>query len=209
LVVHVEEAETTIAPTEIGRSLRERLGMLPREEPPPHPHALDLVVEAGDGGWRLRYPRVARGVRWMLLAFALLPAGLFALTSWVVSEYGESRLLWMAWVLAAALLSMAVYIVIVLREEMVARLGEAKLEIAEGLLRFHRPDRRVEQMPLDAIESVELGRQGSAPSIAIVSPERILHLVGLGAEEEREWVRDLLEAAILEAGRVGAAETVQ
>jgi hypothetical protein len=200
LVVRVEGVETSFSVDEIGLPLRARQ-RAPRD-PSPRPKALDLVLEAEQGRWTLRYPRLTRGVRWTLLSFVLLPAALFGVICWLLYEFTDSRLLWLAWALAGAFLSMITFVVIALRDEMIARLGEARVEIAEGQLRFHRPDRRVEALPLDTIETIELGRQGSAPTIAITSPDRLLHVPGLCTEEEREWVREVIEGAVVGAGVV-------
>jgi len=173
---------------------------------PPRPQALDLMIETGGGSWVLRYPRVTRGVRWMLLAFALLPAGLFAFACWLVWDFTASQVLWWAWRVSGAFLCLIAFMVIVLKDEMVARLGEAKVGIEDGRLRFHHPGGKIEQADLATIESVEFGRGETTPTLAIVSPDRVIHIAGLCTEEERAWVRDTVETAILTADGVGAAK---
>jgi len=202
IAARVEGVETVIPAEAIGLSLRARLGGLPAPELPPRPKGLDLVTESAEGRWTLRYPRVERRVRWLLLGLALLPAVLFALTCWMLDVHSLLRLAWLAWILAGGLLAMVVYVLIALKEEVVARLGEARLELTNGELRFHRPDGRVEEVRLDSIENVELGRRGATPTIAVISPDRIIHVAGLATEEERSWVRATVEAAILKAERV-------
>ena len=206
IVTRVEGVETAIPAEEIGLSLRERKAALPRPDLPPRPQTLDLMIETGDGSWVLRYPRVERGMRWMLLAFALLPAGLFAFACWLVWDFTTSQVLWWVWRIAGALLCLTAFLVIVVKDEMVARLGAAKVEIAAGRLRFHRPGGRIEQVDLASIESVEFGRDETTPTLAIVSPDRVIHIAGLCTEEERAWVRDTVEAAILSADPVGAVK---
>ena len=61
-------------------------------------------------------------------------------------------------------------------------------------------------MDLASIESVEFGRDETTPTLAIVSPDRVIHIAGLCTEEERAWVRDTVEAAILSADPVGAVK---
>jgi hypothetical protein len=198
LVIRLEGVETVIPPEEIGRPLRAR-GLLTHDLPP-RPKTLDLVVETEEGRWTLRYPHLPRGVRWLLLLGALLPAGVFALLCWLVGEFTESRSLWLTWVLGGAFLSMTVFLVIALKEEMLARLGEARVEIADGLLRYHDPNRRVTELPIDTLETIELGRRDGSPTLLLTSPDQLLHLPGLCTEEEREWVKGVIEKAVLEAG---------
>jgi hypothetical protein len=76
-----------------------------------------------------------------------------------------------------------------------------------GELRFHSPEGEVETVRLADIETIEPGRVGETPTIVVVTPERVLHMAGLGQSEEREWVMGAVRSAIARfPGRVGGAD---
>jgi hypothetical protein len=103
---------------------------------------------------------------------------------------------WVLWCTSAVFLAMTIYAAISLREEIVAWLGGSRVDVAEGQLRYRRADGRVESVLTDSIESVELSRQGEFPTIAVVAPERIIHVRLHCAPKEREWVRAAIERAV-------------
>jgi len=76
-----------------------------------------------------------------------------------------------------------------------------------GEFRFHSAEDKVETLRLADIETVEPGRVGETATIAVVTPERVLHMAGLGQPEEREWVMEAIRSAIARfTGRVGGAD---
>jgi len=89
-----------------------------------------------------------------------------------------------------------IYLAVMLRGEIVGMLAGARVEIGEEELRFHTPEGKLESVPLDEIESIELGRSGHTPTIAVVAPTRVIHLHGLCAPEHREWVRAAIAEVI-------------
>ena len=95
--------------------------------------------------------------------------------------------MWVGWVMATSLLALVVYGALLLKGEIVGRLTGTSLEIGEGELRFRAPEGTEDGVPLSEIQSVELGRLGETPTIAVVTPARVLHLHSLGAPEHRGW----------------------
>ncbi len=102
---------------------------------------------------------------------------------------------------AAAVLSVTIYLAILLRNELIAVLRGAHLEIAAGELRFHTPEGKEKPLALLQIQSIELARQGEAATIAIIAAHRIVHLRGFCPAEHRKWVVETIERAIAEADR--------
>jgi len=195
LVVRGEGAETRTIPEEIPRSLRERAARRPPAAPLPRPRGCDLQVEESPEQWVMRYPSAGRS--WIaLLILGLAPAALAGGFTYGLLDKPWIILFWAGWIVAMAFLGLTVYLATLLRGEITGRLAGARVEIGEGEFRFHTPERTVERIPLDRIESVELGRLGEAPTIAVVSPERVIHLRDLGAPEHRLWVRQQVEDAI-------------
>jgi len=208
LLVLAERTETPIPAEEIGLPLSARRG-LPAAPPPPRPDDLDLLEETLEDRWTLSYPRTSRALRWVLLLLVLLPTAVFALLSSALRQYLHWPLAWVCWGLAAALLCATIYLLIVVREEMVARLSSARLEIAEGEVRFYRPDGKLERLPVASVETVELGRADGSPSVAVVTPQHVLHVRDLFTLDERPWVRATLTAAIVSAQQRQLAPATQ
>ena len=200
IVVRAEGYEERTLAEEIGLSLRARALRRPRAEARPKPATCDLHVESGDGLWAMAYPPPKGHDSLVLLAIALFPAGLLLLATWMAMRFTGSLLIWLGWILAASLLSLTVYLALVLRGEIVARLARVRVEIGGGELRFHNPAGGVESLPLAGISSVELSRLGETLTLSVVSPERVVHLRDLCPPEHREWVRSTIEHAILQAG---------
>ncbi len=95
------------------------------------------------------------------------------------------------------LLGMTIYAALSLREEILAWLGGSHVEVRKGKLSYYRGEGRVESVPLEAIESIELGRKGGVPTIAVVVPQRIIHLHLYCAPKHRAWVREAIAGAIV------------
>jgi hypothetical protein len=205
IVVRSGRTEMEIAPSNIGRSLVARAGKLERPVLAEKPKAVDLTVTQGEGLWRLGYPETGRSLRLMLLALALMPAALCVFITWLVTRFPRSLLLWTCWMLVAAFLTMVAYLVIVLREEMVARLAGARIEIAGGEMCVRAADGAVHRMALTDVEGVELGERGHANVLVVVCFDRVLRIGGFGSSEELRWAQAVLSEAIADAGLPAAA----
>ena len=199
LVVRAGRVETVIAAEQIGWPLGARTET--KAPVPPRPEHSDLVEERSEASWALHYPTTQSGLRWTLLAVALLPAALFGAATWLVGLHGRWFLSWASWILAASLLCTTVYVLLLAKEELVARLANAKVELAEGRFRCYRPDGKVEEVAVEAIESVEFGRVRGLPTVAVVTPTRVLHIRGLFAAHERPWARQAIAEAVVAAQR--------
>ncbi len=195
VTVRAEGVETRTEPEQIPHSLRERAEGRSLAAVLPRPRGCDLEIEESAGRWVMRYPATGRG--WLgLLALALFAVVLMValtcavlLRPWVIA-------FWIGWLVAAAYLSLNIYLAVMLRGEIVARLAGVRVEIGEGELGFRTPERKVERVQLSRIETVELSRVGETPTIAIVSPEQVLHLRDICAPEHRPWVRQMIEQAV-------------
>jgi hypothetical protein len=55
-------------------------------------------------------------------------------------------------------------------------------------------------VPLERIESVELGRAGEVATIVVVSPERVIQIRDLCDPDHRRWARQMIERAIVQSG---------
>jgi hypothetical protein len=205
IVVRSGRTEVEIAHESIGRSLAARARKAERPVLAEKPQAVDLMVTQGEGLWRLSYPEAGRGVRLMLLALVLMPAALCVFITWLVTRFPRSLLLWVCWMLVAAFLTMVAYLVIVLREEMVARLAGARIEIGGGEMCVRAADGAVHRMNLTDIESVELGERGPANVLVVVCFDRVLRIGGFGSSDELRWAQTVLSEAIADAGLPAAA----
>ncbi|UCC67439.1 MAG: hypothetical protein JSV79_09925 [Armatimonadota bacterium] len=199
LVVRADGSETWTMADEIGLALRERAARRPPSPAPERPGGCALEVEESDGTWTIRLPAPGRRPSIGLLAFAVAPVVLVALATLGVLRFPGSFIVWAGWIAAIALVSLVTYVAIMLRVELIAYLARVRLEIGEGVLRYHTSEKKVEAVALEQIETIELARQGEVLSLAVVSPERVLHIRGLGAAEHREWVRKAIEYAIANA----------
>ncbi len=198
VVVVVEKSELATSAEEIGRPLWERAEARTHALPE-RPGDTDLLLEEGDTGWTLRYPAASRGLRWALLALVLLPACLFVGGTWAMKAFAASRAAWLTWALLAALLCSVIYLLVIVQREFVARLAGARVELANGQVRFHSPEDKIAQVPLAAVESVEPSRWRGLPSIAVVTASEVLHIRDLFSAEERAWVRAVLVQAVITA----------
>lgn len=205
IVVRSGGTEVEIAPSGIGHSLASRAGETERAVLAEKPKAVDLMVTQGEGLWRLGYPVAGRDLRMMLLLLVLLPAALCVFITWLVTLFPRSLLLWVCWMLVAAFLTMVAYLVIVLREEMVARLAGARIEIGGGEMLVRAADGAMHRMSLTDIESVELGERGHANVLAIVGFDRVLRIGGFGSSDELRWAQTVLSEAIADAGLAALA----
>jgi hypothetical protein len=199
IVVRASGNEYWAAADEIGLSLRERAAQRPRSEPSPRPSDLYLAVDEMDGRWAVGYVRREPGVAKALLLIAALVAGATILGTVILAFFPHSLAAWFLWITAAVLLGMTVYAAMSLREEILASLAGSQVEIGEGELSFHRADGKTESVSLDAIESVELAHKGHLPTIAVVAPERVIHVKLYCAPKHREWVREAIASAIAAA----------
>lgn len=200
IVVRASGSEYWTAADEIDLSLRERAAQRPRSQPSPRPSDLYLAVDEVDGRWAVGYVRREPGVAKALLLIAAMVAAATILGTVILSLFPHSLAAWFLWATAVVLLGMTVYAAMALREEILASLGRSHVEIGEGELSFHRPDGRTESVSLDAVQSVELARKDHLPTIAVVAPERVIHVKLYCAPKHREWVREAI------ANGVAAAE---
>lgn len=203
--VHSEGRDYWTAADEIGLSLREKAAVRPKSDPPEAPPGLHVAIEQSEGRWALGYPkREAVAVRALLSIVGIVIAAA-AIGTEFVAYFPYNLASWLVWSFAAVLLGLTAYGAIALREEMLAWLAGSHVEIGDGELSFHRADRKVESVPLEAIESLEIARQGEVHTIAVVAPERVLHLRLYCPPKHLEWVREAIERAIV--GRTGAPQS--
>jgi hypothetical protein len=198
LLVRGDRAETWTMVDEIAVSLRERAARRPPAAPPAKPRGSVLEVAESDDRWVARLPAPGRRAGLELIVFAAVPVLLLVLATVGISRFPGSFLIWAGWIVAASLLGFITYLAIIVRGEVVAYLAGVRVEVGEGALRYHTPEGKVESVELECIESIELARWGEAPTIAVVSPERVLHIRGLGPAEHREWLRRIMEQAVIE-----------
>jgi hypothetical protein len=209
LVIRVEDGEVAVPAEEIDTPLVVRARHWPPHDLLPRPKEMDLEVVEEDATWTLRYPETSRGTRWVLLGFCFVPALLFGLITWLLGWSGDALVLWLAWVLAASLLGVMLYLLLTMREEMLARLSGARVEIGAGRLRYVRGEEPPVEVALDRLLGIEFGRKGDWPTVALVTEQGVLHLVGLCSEDERPWLRETIEEAVLAASRMAEPEEVR
>jgi hypothetical protein len=197
LLVRGDRAEMWTMVDEIPLSLRERAAQRPPAAPPAKPRGSVLEVAESDDRWVVRLPAPGRRAGLELLVFAAVPVLLLVLATVGVWRFPGSFLIWAGWVVAASLLGFIAYLAIILRGEVVAYLAGVRVEVGEEALRYHTPEGKVESVELERVESIELARWGEAPTVAVVSPERVLHIRGLGPAEHREWLRRVIEQAVI------------
>ena len=192
-------------PDEMHLSLRERAAGRPAPpagEPPgrqagPPPRGCGLEVGDSAQRWELRFRASGRRPGIALLGMAAVPVIFAGLATLAVLRFPWQIGAWVGWIAGTSLLSLVVYIALVLRGEMVAMLAGARVEIAGGVLRSHTPEGSVEELEVGRIQTVELSRRGETPTVAIVSPEQVVHLRGLCAAEHTPWLRQTVEQAIV------------
>ena len=134
-----------------------------------------------------------------LLLIVAMVAAATILGTVILASFPHSLAAWFLWTMAVVLLGMTVYAAMALREEILASLAGSHVEIGEGELSFHRADGKTESVSLDAIESVELARKGHLPTIAVVAPERVIHVKLYCGPKHREWVREAIAGAVAAA----------
>jgi len=198
IVVRGDGAESRTMPDEVFQTLRDRAPRRIIMEDTTRPRGCDLVVDESDGRWLMRYPPGGRA--WVyLLIMAAFPVLLSCLLTYVILWRPLIMAFWAGWVIAAGFLGLSLYLALMLKGEVIARLAGARVEIGGGELRFYPPDGTVERVDLEQVESVEIGRLAETPTVAIVAPERVIHLRDLFPREQRQWVRQEVERAILRA----------
>ncbi len=195
-VVRADATDYWTPADEIGLSLRQRAATRPQAAVFSLPRDLHLAVEESASGWAIGYPLREAGAVRTLLVMAGVAGGAGILATVVVARFPVNIGAWVLWCTSAVFLAMTIYAAISLREEILAWLGGSRVDVAEGQLRFRWADGRVESVPTDSIESVELSRQGEFPTIAVVAPERVIHVRLHCAPKEREWVRAAIERAV-------------
>ncbi len=185
------------ASDEIPLNLRERAAARPKREQPPRPDDLSLIEQQAEGKWSLGYPRQQSGASRPLLLLASIVVAFTAATTVALVLFPDIMVTKVIWIGAAVLLGMITYGGMALREEILAALGSARVEIADGELIFHDADGRVASVPLDQIESVEIGHKGDIPTIAVVSPERVIHLRLFPQPKHLQWIRGAVEQTVI------------
>ncbi|MFB3881469.1 MAG: hypothetical protein ACE149_09395 [Armatimonadota bacterium] len=195
VLVRSEGREYWTPADEIALNLRERAAGRPKQEPPVKPSDCFLVEQEGER-WTLGHARQSGGASRALLLLAGIVAGFVAATTVLLALVPQNMVARVVWIGGAILLGMVVYGAMALREEVLAALTGAHVEVGDGELSFHDADGRVESLPLAEVESVEIGRKGETPTIAVVSPERVLHLRLYPQPKHLEWVRGAVEGAV-------------
>jgi len=194
-----DRAETWTMVDEIPLSLRARAARRAPAATPSKPRGSVLEVAESDDRWAVRLPAPGRRAGLELLVFAAVPVLLLVLATVGIWRFPGHFLIWAGWIVAASLLGFIAYLAIILRGEVVAYLAGVQVEVREGALRYHTPEGKVESVELERIESIELARWVEAPTIAGASPERVLHIRGRGPAEHREWLRRIMEQAIIKS----------
>jgi len=198
IVVRADSGESRTMPDEVFHTLRERAARRVVMEDTARPRGCDLVVDDSDGRWLMRYPPSGRA--WVyLLVMAAFPVLLSCLLTCMVLWWPLVMAFWAGWVIAVGFLALSLYLALMLKGEVIARLAGVRVEIGDGELRFYTPERTIERVDLDRVESVEIGRLAENPTIAVVAPEKVIHLRDLFPREHRQWVRQQVERAILRA----------
>jgi hypothetical protein len=187
-------------PDEIEWSLAERAARRPALPASEKPRGCLLEMKESSGRWRIGHPSAEHRPGLALLGFASVPVIFLALATQGVLRFPLHIVVWVVWMLAVSLLSVTIYLAILLRSEIIGVLAGTRVEIADGELRFHTPNGKVESVELPRIRSIELARRGEDATLAIVSPERVIHLRGLCAPEHRTWMGEVIEGAVLAAG---------
>lgn len=196
MVVRAQDRDYWTAADEVGLALRDRFAARPKAESPPPPEDLHLAVEESAYGWSIGYPCCeARAVR-SLLVMAGLACGVGILGAALVGLFSAGIIAWVVWCASVVFLGMTVYAAIFLRDEILAWLGGSRVEVSGAEVRFRRADGRVETVAAASLESVELSQQGHCPTIALVAPERVIHVRLYCHPKHRDWVRAAIERAI-------------
>ncbi len=199
MVVRAHENDYWTAADEIGLSLRERAARRPKSDLAAPPDDMHLSVEEGDSGWSIGYPPRQAGAARTLLAIAGIAGGGAVLGTAFVALLSRNIGAWLIWATATVLLGMTIYAASCLREEILAWLVGSRVKVGDGELSFRRADGKVESVAVDTIESVELARLGDSATIAVVAPERVIHVRLYCAPKHRQWVRHAIERAVAEA----------
>jgi hypothetical protein len=196
VVVRSEGQEYWTSPDEMPLNLRERAARRPAQEPFAKPEDTFLVAEQRDGVWAIGYPVPGKGTSRLLLVLAAMVL-LSTLLATALLIYAPNvvvvRVIWLG---AVVLLGLVTYAGMSLREELLNNLAGVHLEIADGQLTYFDSDNRTHALPLETIESVEFGRKSDARTIAIVSPDRVLHLRFFAPNSHLEWVRREIEQTV-------------
>jgi len=200
LLVRGDGAETRTMSDEIPLSLRARAARRPQAHETPRPRGCMVAVEESNGLWVIRMPPPERRAGLGLLGFAAAPVMFLALATLGVGRFPMLLVSWVVWMVATALVGLVTYLAIMLRGEIVAYLAGVRVEIGEGMLRYYTSEGKTETLQLDHIETTELARCGETATIAVVSPDRVLHIRGLGMPEHREWLRQTIQQVIVNAG---------
>lgn len=196
VAIRSEGREYWTAPDEMPLNLRARAAHRPAQEPITKPADTFLLQEPRDDMWVLGYPAQGRGGARLLLSLSAMVIAFSAMATALVVYSPGSVAVRIIWVGAAMILGLAAYTGMSLREELLAGLAGARVEIAEGNLTYHDADGRTQTLPLDTIESVEIGRAAEARTIAIVSPDRVIHIRFYVSLNHLEWARREIKAAI-------------
>jgi len=196
VLVRSDGREYWTMPDEITLNLRQRAARRPPAPLPEKPRSCLIHVEQSGTRRMLGNPTPEGRSGLALLGFAAVPAIFVLLATQALVHFPKYAVVWFVWLLSMSLLSLVIYLAVILRGEIVGVLAGARVEIGEGELRFHSPEGKVESLPVDEVESIEHAREGHAAIIAVVSPNRVIHLRGLCAAEHRDWVCAALAEAI-------------
>ncbi len=199
VVVRSDRREYWTAADEIPLNLHARAAARPPQPPPLRPADVFLVEEAVGDRWALGYPKGQAGGSRSLLLLVGLVAALAAMSTVLLAALPRSMLAQIVWTGAVMLLGMTTYGAMSLREEVLAALAGARVEIVDGMLSFRDSDGKVASVPAAEVESVEVARQGDVPVIAVVTPQRVLHVRLYLHARQLEWARSAIEAAVSRA----------
>ena len=196
LLVHSSGSEYWTATDEIGLNVAQRAAQRPAQTDAARPEDCHLALEQTAGHWALGYPPREKGATRVLLAMAAVVFICGTLATVFLALAPRNLIAWVVWVSSVVLLGMTAYAALCLRDEVLAWLGASHVEVGDGRLTFYKADGSAESVSLDHVESVELARLGDTQTIAVVSPERVVHLRLYCAPKHREWVRAAVERAV-------------
>lgn len=198
LLVRARRDAYRTMPDEIGLNLKQRAGQRPGRTARDRPQNCPLIARQEDGIWWLGYPRPEEDAVRMLLSLAGACVGVAVICTGLLLRFPYLAGTWAAWLAGAALLGMTVYAAIVLRQDVLAWLAGARIEVSEGELRVRRPEGKLEAVRVEDVLSVELSWRADAPTIAVVTPDRVLHFRLACGRKHLRWARDAVEQAVIE-----------
>lgn len=207
LLVKGRDESYRTMPDEIGLDVKRRAERRPRGSAAERSANCPLVAEREEGVWWLGYPRPEEDAVRMLLALVAACVGVAIVCTGLVFFFPHAVGVWAAWLAGAALLGMAVYAALVLREDVLAWLGRARIEVGDGEVRVNQTEEPGEAVRAEDVLSVETHWRREAPSLAVVTEDRVLHLRLACGREHLKWAREAVERAVIEEQEAPSAQS--